>query len=171
MIHGFQLHFTYLNCGKNTTQMSFILFERYEMFTFFFIISLLWFYLNILFCVFFCSSLWREYNCNEWHHLLSWISWWIPKLSRLFLACKSTPWEWNLHQFYCSSNRTNLWFHYCMVSQDHCYWLIQLYVAVKQGRNENISQSSVQIAIRCLNWCNWVTVCVLQNETNKRNRF
>lgn len=130
------------------------------MFTFFFIISLLRFYLNILFCVFFCSSLRREYNCNEWHHLLSWISWWIPKLSRLFLACKSTPWEWNLHQFYCSSNRTNLWFHYCMVSQDHCYWLIQLYVAVKQGRNENISQSSVQIAIWCLNWCNWGWQCV-----------
>ena len=74
-----------------------------------------------------CSTLWREYNCHEWHHLLSRVSWWISQLSRLFLACTSTPWEWHLHQFYCSSNRTGLWFHYRGVSQGHCYWLIGSY--------------------------------------------
>lgn len=113
-----------------------------------------------------------EYNCNEWYHLFSWLSWWVSKLPRLFLACKSPPWEWNLHQFYCSSNRTHLWLHYCMVSQHCSFCLIKLWMQL--GQDENISQFfKLQTTIWHLNWHDkWGRQYgFLQNETNMINRL
>lgn len=79
-------------------------------------------------CLFY-SSVWRKHNCNEWHHILSRIPWWVSKLSRLLLASKSATWEWNLHQFHSSSNRAHIWFHNCLVRK-HFWHLFNLHVTL-----------------------------------------
>lgn len=103
------------NWHKYATWMHFITLKSMTCFLFQYL-QLLLLFLAFLFCFFFHSSVWWKYNCYEWHYLFSWVSWWISKLSGLLLACKSTSGKWNLHQFYCPSNRTYLWFHHSMVS-------------------------------------------------------